>query len=194
EHDGRRGALVLVVAHDGAQVDVGEGVPTDDDERLVQEFLRVLDAARRPQRAVFHDVGDVDAEVRAVAEVVADRGAQVLQRHHDVGHAVLAQQPQDVLHYRLADDWHQWLGNAAGQRPQPRSLATGHHHRLHALCSTLELMRSRRKAADSSGLTTLIHIPVPSSKPAAVLSFGISSRCQWYASLTSALSGALWMK
>ena len=177
EHDRGRRLLLPVILHHLAEIDVGHRIAADDDEGLVQVLLRVLDTAGGAQRRVLDDIGDVDAEVRAVPKIVADRGTQVLQRHHHIRDAVVTQQPQDMFHDRLADHRHQRLRDAAGQRPQPRPLATRHHYRLHAGSATF-WMRSRKKAAESSGLTTLIHIPVPSSKPAAVLSFGISSRCQ----------------
>src|SRR5205807_9220610 len=127
--------------------------------------------------------------------------------HHFVD-PVLFEQAKDVLHHRLADDRHRGFRPPARQRAQSRALAARHNHGFHdrlkrspgteaPLASAGGAgfwTRSRRNPAASSGLTTLIHIPVPSSKPAAVLSLGTSSRCQWYASLTSALSGALWVK
>ena len=100
-----------------AQVDVGEGIAADDEERFVQVFLGILDAAGGSQRRVLHDVGDLHAEVGAVAEIVADSGAQVLERHHHLGDPVFAQQGQDVLHHRFADHGDQRLGAAAREWP-----------------------------------------------------------------------------
>ena len=62
--DDRRGcALLLVVGHHLAQVDIGEGVATDHDEGLVEVFLGVLDTAGGAQWRILDHIGDVDAEV-----------------------------------------------------------------------------------------------------------------------------------
>ncbi len=136
QHDGGRGALLLVVLHHLRQINVGEGVATDDDEGFVQKLLGILDAARGAQRRVFDHVGDVDAEVGAVAEIIADRRAEILQGYDNVGDPVLLEKAKDVLHHRLADDWHQRFRHAARQRPQPRALAARHHDGFHASCAS----------------------------------------------------------
>src|ERR1700694_3653883 len=180
QHDGGGRTLLLVVLHHARQVDVGHGVAADDDERLVQELLRILDAAGGAQRRIFDHVGDVHPEVRTVPEVIADRLAKVLQGDDHVGDSVLFEQAKDVLHHRLADHRHQGFWHPARQRPQPRALAARHNHSFHdrlkrspgteaPLASAGGAgsfwTRSRRKAAESSGLTTLIHLPLPSSEP-----------------------------
>src|SRR5438874_3739346 len=160
--------------------------------------LQSTTAAGGAERGVLHHIGDIDAEVRTVAEVVANRRAQVLQCHHDVRDAVLTQQSKDVLHDGLAHHRNERLRHTAGQRTKPRAFTAGHHYCFHneclkrspgtdaplasaggpASCAASFRIRSLKNAADSSGLTTLIQIPVPSSNPAAVLSLGMSSRCQ----------------
>jgi len=131
QDDGRRRHMFAVKGDRLGQVDVGQGVAADDDKGLVQVGLRVLDAPGRPQRRILHDVGDVHPEVRAVTKVVPNRGAQVLERDHHIADAMLAQQAEDVLHHRLADDRHQGLRQPARQRPQPGPLATRHDHCFH---------------------------------------------------------------
>ena len=73
-----------------------------------------------------------EAEVVAVAEVRADRLRQERDRDDDVLEAVLAQQLEDVLHARLADDRHHRLRLVRRQRAQARSLAARHDDGFHA--------------------------------------------------------------
>ncbi len=72
EGDGHHGATTLVLVDDGAEVEVGEGVARDDDERLPQLGFGVLDAPRRAQRLLLDRVAQVDTQRLAVAEVAAD--------------------------------------------------------------------------------------------------------------------------
>src|SRR5713101_3642233 len=95
QHDGGRCALFLVELHHAGQVDVGEGVAADDDERLVQELLRILDAAGGAEWRIFDHVGDVHSKVRTIAEVIADRRAEILQGHDHIGDPVLFEQAKD---------------------------------------------------------------------------------------------------
>ena len=69
----RRHRLALGVKVDNlGEVEIGEGVAADDEKRLVQQFFGILDAARGAQRHFFARVGDVHAELSAVAEIVLD--------------------------------------------------------------------------------------------------------------------------
>ena len=88
----------------------------------------------------------------AVAEVGADRLRQERDGDDDVGEAVRAQQLEDVLHARLADDRHHRLRLVRGQRPQARSLAARHHDGLHAthLAPGLERVLAERRRAPSA--------------------------------------------
>ena len=59
-----------------------------------------------------------------------------------------AEQLEDVLHARLADDRHHRLRLVRGERPQPRSLAARHHDGLHANASRFafsDVLRERRR-------------------------------------------------
>src|SRR4029079_6604086 len=91
------------------------------------------------ERRLLHRVLDVDAEVRAVAEVRADRLRQEGDGDHAVVEAVLAEQLEDVLHARLADDRDHRLRLGRRQRAEPRPPAPGHHDRLHANASRFAL-------------------------------------------------------
>ena len=114
--DRHRRALLLVELDDLAEVDVAEGVARDDEERLVEHVAREAHRARRAERALLDRVRDVEPERVAVAEVRADRLRQERNRHDDLLEAVLAQQLEDVLHARLADDRHHRLRLVRGER------------------------------------------------------------------------------
>jgi xanthine/CO dehydrogenase XdhC/CoxF family maturation factor len=113
------------------QVDVAQRVAGDDEKRLVELGAREPDGACRPQRRLLDGILDPQPERLAVAEVAADRLRQECNGDDDVAEPVLAQQLEDVLHARLADDGDHRLRLVGGQRPQPRSLPAGHHDGLH---------------------------------------------------------------
>ena len=70
-------------------------------------------------------------------------------RDDDVLEAVLAQELDDVLHARLADDRHHRLRLVRGERTQPRSLTSRHHNGPHRL----SISRSARGAYASPAAT-----------------------------------------
>ena len=130
-HRQRGDGLALAVEGDQrAEVDVGEGVAADHEERLVQEVLGLLDRAGGAERRVLDGVLEPHAQLRAVAEVGADRLRQVGHRHDDVLDAVLPQQLDDVLDARLAGDRHHRLGLVRREGTQTRSLPSCHHDAL----------------------------------------------------------------
>ena len=135
EADRDRGALLLVELDDLVQVDVAERVTRDDEERLVQAVGGEPHRTGGPERALLDRVLDVQPEAAAVAEIGADRLWQESDGDDDVGESVLAQQLEDVLHARLADDRHHRLRLVGRQRPKPRALSSRHHHSSHARTS-----------------------------------------------------------
>ena len=122
-----------------AEIDVGEHVAGDHEERLVELVHRVAHRAGGAERRLLGGVAHAHAELGAVAEVVADVVGEERDRHHDVVEAVLREQPHDVLHHRHVGDRHHRLRLVARERPQPRAFAAGQDHRLHAL----DLLRRR---------------------------------------------------
>ncbi len=125
--DGGDRAPLAMPADQLGQVEVAQRIAGDDQERVVQELLGVLDAAGGSQRRLLHRVVQIHPQRLAVTEVPADHLRQVGDGDHDLVHAVLAQQLDDVLHARLSCHRHHRLGLVGGQRPQPRPLPTRHH-------------------------------------------------------------------
>ena len=82
------GAAVAVGLDERGQVDVGEHVAGDHEERVVELGRRVAHRPGGAERRVLGGVAHAHAEVGAVAEVVADLVGEVRDRDHDVVEAV----------------------------------------------------------------------------------------------------------
>src|SRR5439155_3639146 len=106
-----------------------------DEERVVEAAGGEAHRTCRTERALLDRVLDAEAEVLAVAEIRADRLRQERHRHDDVGEPVRAQQLEDVLHARLADDAPHRLRLVRRQRTEPSPLAARHDDRFHANAS-----------------------------------------------------------
>ena len=135
------------MSHELAQVEVAERVARDHEERLVELVGGQAHGARRAERRFLDRVGDVDAERVAAAEVAADRLRQERDRDDHVVEAVRAQQLEDVLHARLADDRDHRLRLVRGQRAQARPLSPGHDDGLHVFTSRLAFQAYATSAA-----------------------------------------------
>ena len=132
EPDRDQGTVFLVRPDHGGQVDVGQRVARDDQERLVpQRILGVLHAARRAERRLLRRVLEAHPDVLAVAEVVAHQRGQELDRDHRLVETMPLQQPQHMFHDRLVADGQQWLRLVGGHRAQPGAFSAGHHDGLH---------------------------------------------------------------
>ena len=126
----------VVLLDDPAEVDVGEHVAGDHEERLVELGHRVAHRAGGAERRLLGRVPHADAELRAVAEVGADVVGHERDRHDDVVEAVPREELHDVLHHRHVRDRHHRLGLVARERPQARAFTAGQDHSLHARTST----------------------------------------------------------
>ena len=84
-----------------------------------RKSARDQDAWARPSGAVLRDVGDLQAERRAVADRVLDRGRRVADHDPDVGDAGLGDGLQTVEQDGLVGHRQQLLGRGVGDRPQP---------------------------------------------------------------------------
>jgi len=83
------------------QVEVGERVSGDDQERLVAQRGRcILHAACCPEWTVLGGVRQSHTEIFAVTEIPANVGREILHGHDRVNEAVPPQQSEHVLHER----------------------------------------------------------------------------------------------
>ena len=152
EHDGGERAPLAVEAGGGGEVDVGEGIARDDYKRLGELRPGEHHRAGGAEGRVLDRVRERHALLGAIAEVVADRGAEVLHGGHHVAHLVAPQVQQDVLHDRPPGDRYQRFRLAAGQGAKTRSLAAGHDYRFHAPVIAVDTIVSRcwRKSTTSA--------------------------------------------
>src|SRR5206468_7071310 len=129
------------------QVEIAESVTRDDEERLVEPAGREADRTGGAERRFLDRVADVQSERVALAEVAADRLREERHRHDHVRQAVLAQELEDVLHARLADDRDHRLRLVGRERTKARSLATRHDDGLHRRDSLRAVMAYTTPAA-----------------------------------------------
>jgi hypothetical protein len=153
----RRDPAGLAMARgEGRQVDVGQRVAGDHEERLVAEELGArAHAACRTEELLLEAVGD------ALAEVLADCLREVVQvRDHAVERMAL-DQVDDVLHHRPVEHGHHRLRDLVRERAQPGPKPGCENHRLHRSTPVLParlvavvvgLVRAVHRNADVRGL------------------------------------------
>ena len=129
EVQGDVGLRPAVRVDDGGEVRAGQHVAVEDQDVARGEVLEdVADAAAGAQRLVLDDVLDLQAERRAVAEVVGEGLGQVGRAEHDPPHARRAGTREQVGEERDAGGRQHRLGGGEGERPQPRALPADEHH------------------------------------------------------------------
>ena len=151
QRDRRERAAVAVRLDDGGEVDVGDDVARDHEERLVELVHRVAHRTRGAERRVLGRVPHPHAELGAVAEVVADLVGEERDRHHDVVEAVLREEPHDVPHHRHVRDREHRLGLVARERAQTGAFAAGQDDRLHVTTFVSRAWRPSASAARAAG-------------------------------------------
>ena len=117
ECDRRERAALAMEPDDLADVEVAERVARDDDERLVEQLLRIAHRSGGSEGLLLDRVLDAYAQGAAVAQVAADHLRHEGERHDHVVDPVLVHELDDVLDARLAADRHHRLGLVGGQRP-----------------------------------------------------------------------------
>jgi hypothetical protein len=133
QQDRRQSSPLLVKGAHSGEVDVGEHVAVHGKQAAVVEFiLDVLDGAGRAEGLVFDDVAHLETIAAAVADRLAQRVGQIAGREHGPRYAVARQVLEDVAHERPADQRHDRLGHARGDRPQPGALTADQNDGLSA--------------------------------------------------------------
>ncbi len=136
---------VLDVSHSefvvlpAAEVDEAGGVEGGCDiavhqkEELVASdgVAQQRERARRPQRMLFTNVSDPDAEPAAVCAEALDQLGQISRGEHNIVKARPFQLLENQLQDRFLTDGEKRLGNRKSERPQPRSPPTHQHDCLH---------------------------------------------------------------
>jgi hypothetical protein len=120
-----------VAGHLRGDVDVGQDVPVEHQEAVLEQVLGVLQGARGAARLGLLDEPQAHPEARAVAEHRLDLRGQEAARHDHVVHAVAGQPLEHEAHERPVDERHDRLRGARGERPQPRPLPADQDDGLH---------------------------------------------------------------
>ena len=118
-------SLANAVALDaGGEIKVTHAVPRQNDAVLpLQEGLAGFDAPRGAKGRFLRKIGDGHPPGAAVTEVICDLFRQITQSHGDLGDAVAAEQQNEVLQYRTAEEGDHGLGQIGGEGAQPCTLA-----------------------------------------------------------------------
>ena len=115
-------------------IDVEQHVAVQQEERPRSEQGRCpADSSARAQD-VPHLARDGDGDVDLATDFEGaffHFGGEVVRIHHHVANAGVAQQRQVVAEQRNPAERHQGLGDAVGERAQPRPESGAKDHRLH---------------------------------------------------------------
>ncbi len=129
--DRRQRAVIAVSLDDGAEIDVGEHVAGDHEERVIELVHRVSHRPGGAERRLLGRVGHAHAELRAVTEVVPDVVRHERHRDDDLVDPMALQQVDDVLHHRPVHQREHGLGRVRREGTESSALAPCHDHGLH---------------------------------------------------------------
>ena len=116
----------------GAEVDLGQYVPVEHNDRLGQRVAGVADRAAGAKRHRLDHVADADAQPLALAEDLFDPPRLVVETEDDlVDLRDLLQQVDLVVEEWPIQDRHDRFRRVHRERPQPRALAAGEEDSLH---------------------------------------------------------------
>ena len=126
ERERDRRALRLVERDHLREVDVGERVAGDDEERVTERVADLAHRAAGAERRLLDAVAEPEAHAAAIAVGVLDHGGEVLEGHVRLGDAAAREQVEDVPEAGLIDDGDHRLRAVDGERSEPTPLAPGH--------------------------------------------------------------------
>src|SRR6266511_1105567 len=125
------GPPLLVEREHLREIDIGQRITRDDEERIAERIADLTHRSTRAQRRLLDAVAQPHPERPTVAEAVLDLRGEVLQGHEGVVDAVALHEIEDVPEAWLIDDRDYRLGPIDRQGPQAAPLAAGHDHGLH---------------------------------------------------------------
>src|SRR5438132_12543776 len=126
------------------EVDVGERVAGDNEERAIEIPRELPDRSARAERRFLDAVAKSHTDSAAIAVAVLDDRCHVLERHERVLDPVALEEVEDVPEARLVDDGHHRLRTIDRQRSKTAPLAARHHDGLHWRESRSAFLRSHR--------------------------------------------------
>src|SRR5262245_50176526 len=132
EHDRRLRFALAVQPQHRSQIDIGQHVAVEDDDRLRQRIAGVPDRATSAERHRLDDVADADPEPFTFAEDLLDPARLVVQAEdHFVDGRDLLQKIDLVVEKRPIQDRHDRFRRVNRERPEARALAAGEQDGLH---------------------------------------------------------------
>ena len=132
QHDRRLGLALAVEAQHGREIDIGQHVAVEDDDRFGQRVAGVADRAAGPERHRLDDVAEPHAEPFTFTEDLLDPPRLIVEAEDDfVDLRNLLQQIDLVIEERPIEDRHDRLGRVDRERPQPRAFPSGEQDGLH---------------------------------------------------------------
>ncbi len=123
-------ARLPVAARHGVEIDVGQGIAVDDQERTGvtgEQRQRVPRPARGPEHRLLPRVADAGPEVGAVANRGGNRRRLMMQVQDEVGQSVRHQPADCPPCQRLAVHRHGRFRPQVGERPQTGPESGGQH-------------------------------------------------------------------
>ena len=145
ERQGHGRVPLAMEREDLREVDVGEGIAGDHEERTVQVARELPNRSARAKRRFLDAVAKAHADSAAIAVAVLDDRRHVLERHERVLDAVALEEVEDVPEAGLVDDGHHRLRTIDRQRSKTAALAACHHDGLHWRESSSAFFRSDRE-------------------------------------------------
>src|SRR5207245_272940 len=153
---------LLVEGDDLGEIDVGQRIAGDDEERAVEVVADLPHGSTSAKGCLLDGVAEPHPQPAAVGIAVLDDRGEVLQRHEGFVDAVTEQEVEDVAKAGLVHDLHHRLRPIDRERSQAAPLAAGHDDGLHrvefrpasdAQADALRLgsKRARRRACASCG-------------------------------------------
>src|SRR5690606_21747366 len=120
-----------VMSAEVADVEVGQHVPVDDEEGLVELLAKQRQRADGAERTGLRRVADVHSRLLAVAAHALEEMAKIARRNVNFLYVIPAQPFEQEVQNRLGSNRHQRLRQNHGVWPQPRSLSAALNDSFH---------------------------------------------------------------
>ena len=154
--------MFTVESHKAIEIHIKHSIRVQQKKVRVQLVLDFEKRTSIAERLLFKIILNMDTKglschrgnSRAVSKVVHDDVSQMRNSQNNVGEPLVTQAFQLMFQNRLALNFYHWLGNVAGNRGNPCSLATGHYYCFHLRFFLSHIYRFN----NSTNLSNIINI------------------------------------